>query len=281
MYTAAYNLARKGVRGLLACAVVAAGAAALATGAQAQSITSTKHNLSASGTGANHLDAASTDPAAKQICVFCHTPHGASTTAAAPIWNRQLADPSTYTLYSSTTFDGESTISLSNSVSLACLSCHDGTQAMDTVLNAPGSGWGDTGTSGGNTISPTSTWTGVNQLTDGMVTMLNDGTASLSNDHPVGMQYAKITADPTYGTLDADFTDATQDGTSGVWFVETASRGGSGAGKDKTDMILYTRSGDPTPRVECATCHDPHTTNATFLRIPNTQSNVCLTCHTK
>ena len=31
----------------------------------------------------------------------------------------------------------------------------------------------------------------------------------------------------------------------------------------------------------CASCHDPHTTNTTFLRIENDNSDVCLACHTK
>ena len=38
----------------------------------------------------------------------------------------------------------------------------------------------------------------------------------------------------------------------------------------------------PEPYVECASCHDPHqAANPTFLRIPNTGSQLCLTCHVK
>lgn len=54
-------------------------------------------------------------------------------------------------------------------------------------------------------------------------------------------------------------------------------------------MILYTRAAaggytgqtENEPFVECASCHDPHTANATFLRIPNSGSAVCLACHVK
>jgi predicted CXXCH cytochrome family protein len=54
-------------------------------------------------------------------------------------------------------------------------------------------------------------------------------------------------------------------------------------------MILYTRAAsagytgqtNPEPFVECASCHDPHSTNQTFLRIANTGSAVCLACHNK
>ena len=57
--------------------------------------------------------------------------------------------------------------------------------------------------------------------------------------------------------------------------------------RQKTDMQLYTRSvaaidgGASQPFVECASCHDPHTTNSTFLRVSNAGSAVCLACHTK
>ena len=38
------------------------------------------------------------------------------------------------------------------------------------------------------------------------------------------------------------------------------------------------------PFVECATCHDPHRgsgTNPAFMRLSNTDSDVCLACHVK
>ncbi len=76
-----------------------------------------------------------------QICVFCHTPHGADANfAGAPLWNR-AAGTASYTTYNSGTMQASvQGTNLSGSASLACLSCHDGTQAMDNVLNAPGQG---------------------------------------------------------------------------------------------------------------------------------------------
>ena len=62
-------------------------------------------------------------------------------------------------------------------------------------------------------------------------------------------------------------------------------KGSTVAGREKTDMILFTRA-DGKPRVECASCHDPHNgpdagvTNV-FLRINNKDSDVCLSCHVK
>ena len=57
---------------------------------------------------------------------------------------------------------------------------------------------------------------------------------------------------------------------------------------DANEIRLY-NTGDGY-EVECASCHDPHgvpsagagsTFNATFLRINNIGSGVCLTCHSK
>jgi hypothetical protein len=82
-----------------------------------------------------------------ETCVFCHTPHGSDTNAAVPLWNKELPDPTSYTRYSTlgtSTLDGEE--APVGSVSLACLSCHDGSQAVDTVLNVPGSGLAGDGT---------------------------------------------------------------------------------------------------------------------------------------
>ena len=49
-------------------------------------IADTKHNLG-SGPGPGGRNQVS-DTA--EICVFCHTPHGADTSAPAPLWNKRL-----------------------------------------------------------------------------------------------------------------------------------------------------------------------------------------------
>jgi hypothetical protein len=142
----------------------------------------------------------------------------------------------------------------------------------------------------------------------------------LRNDHPVSMQYggggityansatAVTTNDPDYASAAGNSTSAGTWGTnrsiggtgvvntrtlgSGlkVWWVDTGTNG-----QQKTDMPLYSRgaAGSEQPYVECATCHDPHTNNGTFLRAPavlngapgmssgNGGSQVCLACHKK
>lgn len=251
-------------------------------------IAGTKHNLGSTGPGPNTFNGTA------EICVFCHTPHGADTTAAAPLWNRRISG-TTYTTYDSlgtSTMDGQT--APVGSVSIACLSCHDGTQAMNTVINAPGSG----GYNPAGAAMP-GTWSGANQtggvLNPGIIT--NIGT-DLRNDHPIGVQYAGggyTNTSPTTraaGVGDPDFV-APQSavlGATRVWWVDTAP--GAAGTRQKTDMVLYTRGPgaggggytgqtEPEPFVECASCHDPHSANPTFLRIANTGSAVCLACHVK
>jgi predicted CXXCH cytochrome family protein len=214
-------------------------------------IKDTKHNLSSSGTQASKV---STET---EICVFCHTPHGADATA--PLWNKALPAAGGFTPYTSSTMD-DTTMSLGG-ISLACLSCHDGVSAMDSMINAPGSGAG-----AGSAASQGYTWSGTGSVgTNLAARQMNTGIANLgidlSNDHPVGISYA--------GGTDPDFNAATT--VSGKTFIDTNSDGA----RQKTDLVIY--SG----QVECATCHDPHSGNATFLRIPNTGSAVCLACHIK
>lgn len=253
-------------------------------------IASTKHNLGSLGTGANSFSGTA------ELCVFCHTPHGADTTASVPLWNRTLGG-STYTTYNSlgtSSLDG-STVPV-GSVSIACLSCHDGAQAMNTIINQPGSGLTNAAYGAGtwgastNVVGP-----GDGRLKAGIVTNLG---VDLRNDHPIGIQYGggPKTTVPAAGSdytsfNDADFKDARSASLNGnsVWWVDT---GAQSNGRQKTDMLLYTRTGATAtngsvltgaqPFVECASCHDPHTAaNPTFLRTSNANSAVCLACHTK
>jgi hypothetical protein len=288
---------------VIATAGVAVFAAALTQHAAAQltGIANTKHNLSSTG-AAGQNKTSSTD----EICVFCHTPHGADTTAPAPLWNKSLASLSgntykTYESLGSTTIDGAfATDGVNNtsvgSVSLACLSCHDGTQAMDNIINAPGSG--GYSANGGGVNGLAYTWTGARVDANGKLTNATDTLAmldtDLSNDHPIGIQYCgggQSTTATTGACVDKDFKAPSTRliGTKQVWWVDTA--GGTAGQREKSDMILYTRTfGTATgPSVECASCHDPHvesgtgtpTAGATFLRVANAGSAVCLSCHVK
>lgn len=267
----------------------AAGAILLAGTLVAQNavagVANTKHNLTATGS-ANQFSGTA------EICVFCHTPHGSDTSAAVPLWNRKLSSPASYTTYDSlgtSSLDG-STAPV-GSVSIACLSCHDGTQAMNVMLNAPGSGGFNAAGAAmaGNWTGPAGTATPAGSLNYATASVVNLG-VDLRNDHPIGIQYggggiaAGTQAGASSGSVnDPDFKAPQDDllGGTRIWWVDTGT-----AGRQKTDMLLYTRNeasvaGGYQPFVECASCHDPHTENATFLRISNAGSAVCLACHTK
>jgi hypothetical protein len=290
---------------------------------QLNSIADSWHNLGAGnstggtpngGAEANHSNQTG------EICVFCHTPHGGATGAAVPLWNRHLSDPAIYTRYSqaggtgTTTFDAQEADV--GSVSIACLSCHDGTQAIDSMLNAPGSGnqWPASSTMTGSDIDAAT-----GRLATGIIQNLG---TDLSNDHPISMQYAgggislgsglETTTDPdfTHGSgRDISLPDgstypvALKSGTTTnqlqVWWIERFGQSEINGSRDRSDVILYSRDLNNTtqPFVECGSCHDPHNVdNPTFLRVSNGRvtdtgagtvdqslaaSGLCLTCHDK
>lgn len=271
-------------------------------------ISSTRHNLGGSynGGGSNGLNGEkgfNFTTSTTEICVFCHTPHGADNSAPAPLWNRTLSTSAGYTTYSdlgTTTMDATS--AGIGSVSLACLSCHDGTQAMNAMINTPGGGsTGDVNVS--DTAGPTyiSTLSAVDcAATDGSCggffefnymsqvagEMIYLGT-DLSNDHPISIQYAGqiVGGGQARAGLDPDFVPAamaTVGGGQEVWYIDNDGS----TTKTKSDQPLYNRTGGALagePLVECATCHDPHTNNTTFLRHTsgNEGSATCLSCHIK
>lgn len=177
------------------------------------SVVNTAHNLGSTNTSGGNFNSGTTE-----ICIFCHTPHGGDQNTFAPIWNRATATGVTYTRFSSLnrlTFDAkEAPI---GSVSAACLSCHDGTQAMDAVINSPGSN--TTGTVGANLWSEASVTGHMSDLAaaDGhwyggatRGDMIFLGT-DLRNDHPISMQYGGgglSSTTLTAQTNDPDFAQA-------------------------------------------------------------------------
>ena len=222
-------------------------------------ITGTKHDLSATAwTG----DAAEDNG---ELCVYCHTPHAANTSfTGAPIWNKGTpAGP--FTLYGTTvggTTAGESGDNTTvNAPSMACLSCHDGVSAVNSVVNAPGGGLA---TADGDQFIGT----GAQDLTTiaTNIAATNIGT-DLSNDHPVSIEYVENRA--------------------GLKLKTTALTGWTGA----TTIQHLLRDTGGVDYVECGSCHDPHdgadsssggTANSVaFLRIKNDGSALCLGCHDK
>ncbi len=293
-------LSSRGRWGAASAAVLAALFFGL-SGTASAGINDTKHNLG-SGTGPAGRNQV-TDTA--EVCVFCHTPHGGSTTAPVPLWNKRLgangtpAGGGTYTTYASLqtpSLDGS--VAPVGGISLACLSCHDGTQAMDNIINSPGSG--GLNADGGGNNGQAFTWN-----TGGTVNAagaLSSGAAligtDLSNDHPIGIQYCGGGMDNTGAIAncrDQDFQPATTATINGnqVFWIDTGAAGT----KQRTDLPLYVRPGEATatgPLVECGSCHDPHVSQGqagpagtnrvageTFLRVSNANSALCTACHVK
>lgn len=120
-----------------------------------------------------------------EICKACHVPHGAyaaGTGAApypAPLWNHQATAVTTYTLYTSPTGTMQAVPTQPGGASKACMSCHDGTVAVDAIGTSTGTAT--------NKIAPTN----ANYL----------GT-DLSNDHPVSFTY-----DTALATTDGNLSD--------------------------------------------------------------------------
>ncbi len=104
-------------------------------------IANTRHNLTMSYSGAvvGLMDGYRNDY--YEICVYCHTPHGANSTAAAPLWNRTVTSRE-YILYQDKSSGNDpaaltGTFSQPGPNSLTCLSCHDGVTAIDSIINMP------------------------------------------------------------------------------------------------------------------------------------------------
>ena len=206
-----------------------------------ENIAATKHNLTVTGTGTIKTGDTTF------ICGFCHSPH-TDAGGPAPLWNRSLPLGTGYTMYTSATMDMAHVVANEvGSISLACLSCHDGTIALDSLVNLPGSGGY---TAGGAQPGTPYTFAGgvVNPANLMPAGVTNLGT-NLTGDHPVSITY-DITADTAFETI------ATAEA-AGVSFF--------GAGGNE---------------VECASCHNPHeATNATFLRVGI--DTLCTSCHIK
>ena len=255
-------------------------------------IENSKHDLRGTATGGGVKITNATE-----ICAFCHTPHGASADTTAPLWNRVVA--SNQTAYSTATLDG--TVVLTDSPSLACLSCHDGQQAMNTVINAPSTAATDSVPSNYNYVASGIDFVGTtDKLMVGGDGVGLSGVAflgtDLTNDHPVALPYAgggittadkatvntTLMADPDFKTTNLMVDEI---GGATAWWIET----GGNATRSKTDLILYARDATNVGYVECATCHDPHngpdatnTSVQAFLRMGNNEgSQVCLACHNK
>ena len=204
--------------------------------------------LNASMQGSKHdLSAtnfyAPSDNASTEICVFCHTPHSSRTSdITGPLWNRGITDTSVFVLYGGIS-------GIPNNPTLVCLSCHDGISARGQA-SAVASGYVHNAINGpgqGTSIAYPNCFSchsGSDIYPDATWTVGPD----LTDDHPVSISYESARlASPNFFEL-----------------------------TPKNGLKLYDGN------VECSSCHDPHeTANTAFLRLSNSASALCTSCHIK
>lgn len=157
----------------------------LAIAASAATVVGTKHDLRATGGGTP------TGNGLTEVCVVCHTPHqAAAANAQDPLWNHTGTATAVFGVYASGTLNavpaeiGGAAMG-SQSTSMLCMSCHDGTVSVVSMYNPP------------NTGTPTVTAVASRIDASGfIISNANVGT-SLANDHPVNFTYdaALVTAD--------------------------------------------------------------------------------------
>ncbi len=264
------------------------------------SVANTRHNLTQRQPGGGGPNGVIMDPYRNnynEICVYCHTPHGANANVKAPLWNHTIKTTTYQTYNQLGTSTLTQTVSQPGPNSLTCLSCHDGQVAVDSVINMPGSGLYDPNQATSQSDAFLNTWPSASSVHGGLnpgqclachsagagfvgagapdFTVAFIGT-DLRNDHPVGITYPI----PVTGK---DFNDPNQKKV-GIAFFDTNGNGRA----DNNEIRLYdTGQGY---KVECASCHDPHGVpsagpgsvfNPTFLRVSNAGSALCLTCHIK
>lgn len=221
----------------------------------------------------NHYTGVTPDSQGR-VCAFCHTPHHALTSDTAgdymPLWSHTLTT-SSYVPYASATIDATITAgTMMEGPSKLCMSCHDGAIAVDTHYSVTGTvvlndkdDWGQAG------IAQTS---------------------SLSNDHPIGFVFdatdGGVAAGPTTGNPSSVApSEIGQD----KWIRNKEATYLGNIALKIRDRLYVGSEGKPI--MTCATCHDVHNKKNVdgtgvgivnyLLLSPNTDSQICLTCHIK
>lgn len=217
---------------------------ALLAAPPATGVDGTAHDLSI--TGLNSVTMAT------RSCVFCHTVHnsGASNlNRPIPDWNHTTT-VATFTMYNSTNRPGadlKGTVdSQPTGPSLACLSCHDGTVSVGSLLVSPSGGGNENYIAARGGVSPST-----GRISTGPSLLGTD----LSNDHPVSITYQD--------NLDPGLQPAAT----------------------LTGVRLYPENATGA-KVQCSSCHDAHNygslgSTAPFLRVTMVGSFLCKSCHKK
>lgn len=207
-------------------------------------VVNTPHDLSSGSSATIH----STDQT--QVCVFCHVAHQqAAANKQPPLWSHTLSATNFSTVYASSTFTslgtnitaiGAATVG-SATTSHLCLSCHDGTVAVNSFY--------------GNKFTATIP-VGGNIAAGGLLTGPNLLGTDLSSSHPVNFSMDQTT-----------------------WTVKNTHIVGINTTTHATTGAVALPL-DSNNKLQCATCHTSHDdTNTNFLRDTMARSAICTDCH--
>ena len=253
---------------ILGCLVLLACLAFPAWGKGSAAVVNTKHNLSTTGPMIQYRADLVTE-----TCVFCHTPHGGLLTG--PLWNHSLPANNSFTHYNSATLSTYlQGLQVSRNISdesLLCMGCHDGSVAVNHLVNDPNTlnGVPLTMNSGNPAVEIFAFSPGTARI-GGSEAGFYFNSGDLSDDHPISFSYNDVYTEYQSGSRAGQLRDVT---TATTW---------NGEG------IRFFGSDN---RVECSSCHDPHVDYVSgvnnpknytpFLIRPNDGSNLCLACHNK
>ena len=175
-----------------------------------------------------------------RICVACHAPHKTDTSIAdAPLWNHANT-AATYTLYSSPTMNA--TVSQPGGGSKLCLSCHDGTVAVNSFGGVTGST---------------------------MISAVNNLGTNLKASHPIGFTY-----DTALATADGSLHDpATKSVTIGTG---AQSKTGTLAA-----VLLYGGKMECDSCHDVHNTFTVGSSGTGLVKVDQAGSKVCLACHNK
>ena len=248
---------------LAAVALTAGSATAVFAGAAAGSgIYQSAHDINFKVAGVRDVQ--------DRLCAFCHTPHHAYTatdpapvgpvlaaSGYAPLWSHGVSTAN-YTPYASATFDTLGGLTMANDPligpSRLCMSCHDGTVALDTYYGQTGSHFISNGAN---------TYFGAQPLIE------LDGVKT----HPIGFDFTAVD------------TGGAQNDTH-LWPNLATS-----AYLGNTNPVTVGERLFASTYFTCSTCHDVHNklnqtagsipagTQHYFLLGGQTNSAICISCH--
>ena len=175
-------------------------------------------------------------------CGGCHQPHSTATNASILLWQYSIGAANVYTVYTSASLQNATTdISHSGDGTLV-----SGDVENNTLLCLS---CHDGALAAANTVTlETAEYGAIGAAITGTAIDVAGDAAELANDHPVNMDY-----DPALNTSLDTVANVTAAG------------------------LTFFGANDS---VQCGSCHNPHNnTNQNYLRVSNTSSGLCLTCH--